>query len=352
MILPSSYAVTLILAIVSMLCWGLWANTLKFSGKWRFELYYFDFAIGFSVASLVVALTFGTLGFDGFSFLDDFLHAGKKQDLYAFMAGVVFNLGNMLLVGAIAESGIAVAMPIGLGVALATASIWNFLLNPGSNAPLLFAGVAIVLLAVILVATAYRMFKFSKIDEMVRTGQLKSTRKRVSLKGVIVAAIGGLFAGSYLPLIGKATETDAGLGPYSIGVLFAVGLIFSTFLYNLILMNLPISGEPVEIFEYFKGTLSQHLLGLAGGAMWLTALVAALVAVFGATGPESPTGVSQALINGLGQGSIPIAALCGFFYWGEFEGADSRVRALFFLSLALFICGIGLVSVAPAWTRG
>ena len=36
----------MLLTIVSMICWGSWANTLKLSGNRRFELFYFDYSLG------------------------------------------------------------------------------------------------------------------------------------------------------------------------------------------------------------------------------------------------------------------------------------------------------------------
>ena len=89
MILPGSYVTALILLIVGMVGWGVWANLFKAAGgKWRFELFYFDFAIGVVLMAGVLALTVGSLGFDGFSFADDLRLAGKRQDLSAFLAGV------------------------------------------------------------------------------------------------------------------------------------------------------------------------------------------------------------------------------------------------------------------------
>jgi len=74
-----------------MLCWGAWANTFKATGiKWRFELYYIDFAIGMLLAATVIALTFGNLGFDGFSILDDLRLAGKRQEVAASRRGSDF----------------------------------------------------------------------------------------------------------------------------------------------------------------------------------------------------------------------------------------------------------------------
>src|SRR5579863_163225 len=109
MILPSSYSVILIVLFAGMLSWGTWANTLKAAGqKWRFELYCFDFAFGVIVAATLIALTFGNLGFDGFSFRDDLQLAGKRQDVFALGAGVIFNLGNMLLLASLSLVGMAI----------------------------------------------------------------------------------------------------------------------------------------------------------------------------------------------------------------------------------------------------
>src|SRR5438309_10515972 len=118
MTLPHTYLAALLLTILSMVCWGSWANTFKLAGKWRFELFYFDFAIGVIVAAVFYALTFGNLGFDGFLFMDDLMHTGRRQVFDGFLGGVVFNLANMLLVAAISLACMAVAFPIGIGMAL------------------------------------------------------------------------------------------------------------------------------------------------------------------------------------------------------------------------------------------
>src|ERR1039457_1214999 len=111
MILPQSYSAVLFLMVLSLLCLGSWASGLKFAGKWRFELFYFDFAIGLLLAATILAWTVGNTGYDGFNFIDDLQHAGKRQWMYVFLAGLIFNFGNMLLVAAVSVSGLAVAFP-------------------------------------------------------------------------------------------------------------------------------------------------------------------------------------------------------------------------------------------------
>jgi glucose uptake protein len=347
MLLPSSHLAALIVVILSMLCWGLWANTFKSTGKWRFELYYFDFAIGVFAAAVIAVLTFGTLGFDGFTFTDDLLHASKRQDLQGLLAGVVFNLGNMLLVSAIAVTGMTIAFPLALGVALTIGAFLTFALRPEGSSALLFSGVAIVLAAIVTGVYAFRYYKLSQIDELVRTGKLKSTRKRVSMKGVVLALAGGIFLGSFLPLLEGSQAGDSGLGPYGVAFVFAAGILVSTFFYNLFFMNLPVAGAPLEVLDYFKSTLGQHFMGLVGGGLWFSGMLLSLVAAHG----EGPALIAPSLIFGATQASTVIAALCGVAIWKEFTGSDMRVRALVFVMFALFVSGLAMISIAPVWTR-
>jgi glucose uptake protein len=352
MILPSSYAFTLALIVLGMLCWGSWASLFKAAGpagtKLRFELFYFDFAMGTVIAAIIYALTFGTFGFDGFTFTDDLLHAAKKQDLLAVLAGGVFNLGNMLLLAAVAEAGMSTAFPLTIGVAIVVGATWQFFLKPGENLALFLVGAVIVIFGVLVSTAAYRSYMLGKVDELVRTGRQKSTRRKVSARGATIAVFGGLILGCYMPLVSGAMEGEVGVGPYSLCVLFSVGIFLSTFFFNLFFMNLPLSGPPIEVFDYFKSTMRQHLLGLASGALWITGLAASLAAA----AVEATASVGLGLSYGLLQGSVLIAALLGLLVWKEFAGADGRIRSLLVIMLVLFVCGIGLVAVAPVWTKG
>ncbi|HVP48860.1 MAG TPA: hypothetical protein VMT32_19840, partial [Bryobacteraceae bacterium] len=162
MILPQTYGAALSLIILTMLCWGSWANTFKLAGKWRFELFYYDYSLGVLIASTIYALTFGNLGHDGLKFIDDLMHAGARETLFGLLGGVVFNLANMLLVAAISLAGLAVAFPVGIGLALVIGVIWNYALKPQGNPVLLFSGAAIVVGAIIVDAFAYRALEAGK----------------------------------------------------------------------------------------------------------------------------------------------------------------------------------------------
>jgi glucose uptake protein len=347
MILPGSYALSLAILLLSMLCWGSWANTFKMSGKWRFELFYFDFAIGLAVAALIAAFTFGSMGWDGFSFLDDVRNAGKREDLYAFLAGCIFNLANMLLVGAIALAGMAMAFPIGIGLALVIGVIWSYALNPVGNAAFLGSGCVLVLGAVVVNALAYKSyadFRYQLAVDAAQSGaRSRAPKKRPAGKGIVIAILSGILMGSFYPLVSMSGESEIGLGPYSIAVIFAIGVVASTFVYNLFFMNLPLRGEPVDFSAYFQGTLKQHGLGLAGGALWSIGAIANFVAARA----EGSAQVGPAASYALGQGATLVSALWGLLVWKEFAGARSKVRMMISAMLLLFVLGLAAVSVAP-----
>jgi len=333
--------------ILSMLCWGSWANTYKLAGKWRFELYYFDYAFGLLIAALILAFTVGSLGFDGFSLMDDLMQAGKHQWVYGFLAGVIFNLANILLMAAIAVAGMAVAFPIAIGLALIIGVGLNFLIKPAGNPVLLFSGCVLILAAIVVDATAYHLLGILRHEEQARAGKAKSTRRPTSTKGVVLALVCGLLMGLFYPLVEKAKEGEVGLGPYAVGVVFAVGVFLSTFGFDLFFMNLPVEGDPVEIGDFFKGKPKQHLLGIAGGMIWCIGGIASFVAA--STPPEVQVG--PAISYAMGQGATLVSALWGLLVWKEFKGADVRIKGLLALMLLLFCGGLALVSIAPLYAR-
>jgi glucose uptake protein len=347
MILPQTHAAVLFLAILSLLCWGSWANSYKLAGKWRYELYYFDFAVGVAVAAFLYAFTVGNLGFDGFSFMDDLMHAGKRQWLYGFMGGVIFNLANMILVSAVSVAGMAVAFPVGIGVATIVGTTLAYAARRAGNPALLLAGCALIAAAVVAGVLAYRFHAILRHEELARAGKAASTRRPSSVKGIVLALVSGLLMGSFFPLVDKAREGDIGLGPYAVAAVFAVGVLLSTFVFNVFLMNLPVEGEPLEIPDIFKSTPKQHLLGFAGGAVWCTGMVTSLAAASAAA--EVRLGAVAGYF--LGQGFPLIAALWGILRWKEFKGADLRVKVLAVFMFLLFACGLLVIAQASLHVR-
>jgi glucose uptake protein len=351
MLLPSTYLATLALMLLSMICWGSWANTQKLTGKWRFELFYFDYSAGLLLIALILAFTFGTLGYDGFATLDDIAKSGKRQDLYAFAGGVVFNLANMLLVAAISIAGLAVAFPIAIGLALIIGVILNYVIDPSGNPVLLFAGVALITGAVIVTAIAYRAFAAQKLEQAIRAGATRTTVKSAGAKGVFISLASGVLMGLFFPIVQLGAFRDrtneAGLGPYAIGLLFALGVFLSTFVFNLFFMNLPVEGPPVDIFAYFTGTKKQHALGILGGMFWGVGAIANFVAA----SAQGEARVGPAVSYVIGQGATMVSILWGLLYWKEFAGANARVRGLIGIMLAAFAVGLGLVAIAPIFNN-
>src|SRR6202171_3515062 len=156
MILPQSHASALFLMILCALCWGSWANTYKLTAKWRFELYYFDWVFGALVAAVILALTAGSLGYDGFSFLDDIMIVGKRAWLFGFLAGVIFNLGNMLLMASLAVAGMAGGCPVAMGISIVVGTAVTFAVHRSGAVTFLLLGSGVLSGALVAAVLAYR----------------------------------------------------------------------------------------------------------------------------------------------------------------------------------------------------
>jgi glucose uptake protein len=357
MILPHTNSMILVLMIVSMFCWGSWASTFKLAGKWRFELYYFDFAFGLLLFALIYAFTTGNLWYDGFGFMDNIMNAGKREWMYAIAAGIVFNFGNVLLLAAISAAGMALAFPVALGTALVLGVLENYFTSPGGNALYLSAGCLLVVGAVLADETGHRALGRLRHEELAKAGKAKSTRRPSDLKGIMLALVSGLLMHLFSPLLQKAMAPDVGLGPYAVWVFFGVGVLVSTFALGMFLLNLSMQGEELSISAYFQSTPKQHILGLAGGGLWCTGAVASFVAVYANTAPGTggglPAGatpVGPALGYAVAQSAALLAALWGILVWKEGKGGDFRVKLLMALTLILFAGGVALIALAPVFT--
>ncbi|MEP7364347.1 MAG: GRP family sugar transporter [Acidobacteriota bacterium] len=350
MTIPTTYMAALLLCILSMICWGSWANTTKVAPKWRFELYYFDYAIGVFLAALVICFTFGMFGSE-ITFQDNLTIIRYRAMGYAAFAGVVFNLANMLLVAAIGVAGMSVAFPVGIGLALVLGVVVSYFMNPQGNPSLLFLGTGIILAAIGLAAYAYKLLQDERNAGQPLAPAPETKRKqpvKVSpWKGLVLSTIAGLLMGSFYPLIQMSHGTEIDIGPYSILILFAAGVLASTFIFNIFFISLPVQGKPVAISGYFKGTVKNHLLGLFGGMLWCVGLAANLVAA--SVPPEVHVG--PAVSYGLGQGAVMISTLWGLLYWKEFADSKDKSRLFIWLSIPVFVVGLALISVAPLYTR-
>lgn len=331
MFIVESYSLAVIFCIITMLCWGSWANTQKLASKsWRFELFYWDYVIGILLFSLVSAFTLGSMGDQGRSFLDDLSQADAKNIGLALLGGLIFNAANILLSAAIAIAGMAVAFPVGIGIALILGVLVNYLGTEKGNPTLLFAGVVFVLIAIIINAIAYTRVSRANV--------------KVSSKGIILSIVAGILMSFFYRFIAASMDIEnfvspaAGkMTPYTAVFIFSCGIFLSNFLFNTILMKRPFEGAPTSYSEYFKGRFSTHLVGILGGLIWGLGNSFNLIAA-GKAGP--------AISYGLGQGATLIAALWGVFIWKEFRGADKGTNGLIAAMFLLFIVGLGCIIYA------
>ena len=330
MVIVESYVVAVILCFITMLCWGSWANTQKMaSKKWAFQLFYWDYSLGVLILALILAFTMGSSGEEGRGFIADLAQADGSAIGSALLGGAVFNIANLLIVVAINIAGMAVAFPIGIGLALVIGVVVNYVATPLGNPVVLFLGVILVVIAIILDAVAYRKHS---------GGGASGTSK-----GIVISILGGILMGFFYRFVAASMVTDfampeAGkLTPYTASVIFALGLLLSNFVWNTFFMYKPVSGEKATYRDYIKkGDAKLHLTGMLGGAIWSLGMTFSIIAAEQA---------GFAISYGLGQGATLIAALWGVFIWKEFgkaEGLKGLIAAMFLF----FLVGLGLIIAA------
>lgn len=344
MFLVESYSIAVLFCFVTMLCWGSWANTQKLAGKtWRYELFYWDYVFGVFITALIFAFTMGSTGEYGRGFLADLAQAEAGPMISAFLGGVVFNIANILLVAAIAIAGMSVAFPVGIGLALVLGVILNYVAKPEGNASLLFIGIALVTVAIIINALAYR--------------KLPGQQKGVSSKGLILSVICGVLMSTFYYFVAnslagvvpndggptllltaqnleKGTLEAGKMTPYTANLIFTLGILLSNIFVNTYVMKKPFVGTPVAPGDYFKGGFKDHIWGLIGGGIWAVGMTLNVIA----SGVASP-----AIAYGLGQGATLISAIWGVMIWREFRTAPKGTGKMLAAMFAFFIVGLSLL---------
>jgi glucose uptake protein len=234
-----------------------------------------------------------------------------------------------LLVAAMAIAGMAVAFPVGVGIALALGVIVNYVFTPRGNAGWLFLGVALIVTAIIIDAVAYKKHSTSL--------------QKVSGKGILLSVAAGVLMSLFYRFVASSMASsfeipEAGkLTPYSAIFFFAVGVLVSNFLFNYFIMKKPFDGEPLSFSDYSKGSFGVHLTGLLGGVIWNIGMSMSIIA-------SGKAGF--AISYGLGQGATLIAALWGVFIWKEFKGSSRSVNILIFLMFMAYLAGLALLVYA------
>ncbi len=327
MFIIENYSLAVFFCIITMICWGSWANTQKLAAKtWRFELFYWDYVIGIVLMSIIFAFTLGSNGIPGRDFLFDLNQATTNNMVSALIGGVIFNLANILLIAAIAIAGMSVAFPVGIGIALVVGVISNYVKVPSGNAQIIFSGVALICVGIIVNAIAYN--------------KLSQATQKVSARGLIIAIVAGVLMSQFYGFVvdGMArdfTMPDTGmLTPYTAIVIFSIGIFISNFVFNTALMRKPVQGLPVSYSEYFSGSFKNHLMGILGGMIWCVGMSFSIIASDKA-GP--------AVSYGLGQGAVLVAAIWGVFIWKEFKEAPPTTNRLLTIMFLCFFVGLGLL---------
>lgn len=331
MFIIQSYTLAIVFCIITMLCWGSWANTQKLAGKtWRFELFYWDYVIGILLFSIFSAFTLGSIGTQGRSFIADIQQAYIKNIGSAFLGGVIFNAANILLSAAVSIAGMSVAFPVAIGLALVLGVVINYSAARIGDPVLLFAGVILVAIAILFNAAAYR--------------KTNRTNQKVSVKGIFISLTAGVLMSFFYRFIAASMDLEnfvspaAGkMTPYTAVFVFSVGIFLSNFIFNTILIRKPFIGPPTSYADYFKGKLTTHLTGVLGGVIWGLGNSLNLIAA-GMAGP--------AISYGLGQGATLVAAIWGIFVWKEFKTSPKGTNLLLAAMFFLFIVGLGLIILA------
>ncbi|MFP5226429.1 MAG: GRP family sugar transporter [Acidobacteriota bacterium] len=323
---PQTYGIALLLMLVSMLCWGSWANTQKLTTGYSFQLFYWDYVIGIVVASVLWGATLGSLHGGPTAFLPNLLGAGSSAIVYALIGGIVFNLANLLLVASIAIAGMAVAFPVGIGLALVVGVIFNYLVQPRGNPLLLFGGLVLVVIAIVVDAIAYR-----------RREPLHTASRR----GVRLSIASGILMGLFYPFVAKAGVIAHPLGPYTVAFVFSLGVLLCAVPFNAWLMRRPITGDaPVALSAWRAAPARWHWWGILGGMIWCTGALSNFVA-------SQTHVVGPAISYAIGQGATMVSAAWGVFVWREFANAPAASRRLIPLMFLAFLGGLAAIAVAP-----
>ncbi len=319
----------ILFCILTMIGWGSWANTQKLAGKerWPFELFYWDYSAGVALAGFLFFVTLGISGSSGMPSFANLAEASPRAIWTAAAAGALFNLANILLVAAIDVAGMAVAFPVGIGLALVIGTAASYAQTPKGNVTYLASGVCLILVAMFVSAAAHR-----------RVAHRNAAGQR---SGLVFAIVAGLLMGFFYPELMRAISPAFNsepirpglLTPYTALLFFGIGVLIS---------SIPINGwfmrsRHSRLSDFWAAPAGRHVPGLLGGIIWMLALGLNVIAS-GVAGP--------AISYALGQGATLIAALWGVFVWHEFKESPAGTGRLIFLMFVAYAGGIVLIGRA------
>jgi glucose uptake protein len=303
---------------------------MKLCPGYRFQLFYWDYVIGLFVGIAPFGLTLGSMGAPGTHFLADIAAAPQRSILYAMAGGAVFNIANLLLVAAIELAGMAVAFPVGIGLALVVGALSSYILAPQGSPLLLFGGIALVVVAIICDSMAYRV---------------REAGRPTSVRGIVLSLLCGVLMGSFYPLVSNSMSAPNAPGPYATCFFFVLGVAVCALPVNYLFMKKPIDGgAPVSMGGYASAPARWHVAGILGGAIWVAGATLNFVA-------SRVNFVGPAISYSIGQGATMVSAAWGVFIWREFASPTTRVKNLLIAMFACFIAGLTAIAVAPLFAK-
>jgi glucose uptake protein len=246
---------------------------------------------------------------------------------------------------------LSVAFPVAFGTALIVSAVVSYTSHPQTSLALLLAGVALLATAIAANITAHVWRSNEKAAAAVKPLQI-DPRSKVAppppigpRRGIVLSLIGGLLLGAFSLMVSEATTGDRGVESYAVAILIAGSVLFSSLFYVPFFLAFPVLGPPGQVRGYFKGEKKQHVMGVLSGIVWMTGIVAGLVAD-GAAAPMQPGRIVQ---YALSHAAFLVAAAWGIVAWREFKGASYRVTMILAATLVLFLAGLGMVAVAPLY---
>ncbi len=330
MYIPASYGESILFCVITMACWGSWAKVERLvTDSWRFELFYWDYALGILLATLLLGFTWGMTSGAGRPFLADLGQASTPNLLTAVSAGVLFNIGNILLTTAMATISSPRALPLAMGIALVTGVTLNYFGAPFGHPAFLFSGVTLISFAIWL--------------DSETKARVNPPFIRAPAVGFVAACASGLLLGIYYRLIAAATARTfllpamGKMGPYASVFVFALGVFLSSFLFVPAFMERPIRGASLSFDDYLDESLRNHLVGILGGAVWGIGLELSILAA---------ERIGFAISFGLAQGALLVSAFWSMFFGDEYRNASRGTNTLLAAMLAAYV--LGLVSFVMA----
>ncbi len=332
MFVVESYGLAVVLNFITMICWGSWANSKKMlSADWPFDNFYWDYVLGVFLLATTLGVTLGSHGMVGRSFFVDLAQVAPNSVGLALLGGIIFNLANIMVVGAIELAGMAIVFPIAIGIALVLGVAINYFAVPSGDPWSLGGGVLCVVAAIIFDGLAYRKIQIKKTVED-------------SKKALLLAIFGGILLGFFYRFVAASMSLDfvdlekGKLGPYGAFFVFSVGMILSNPFWQKLhkMWHIPDAKTPPEPY-FSRGSGILHSIGIGGGLIWGLGMGFSIIAS-GKAG--------YAVSYGLGEGATMVAALWGIFVWKEFHGAPRGTSGLLVLMLSFFVVGLGLIVVS------